>query len=124
MKTYDYFYYVNKRSLADNNSTTVPKRKILNFVQSDQEIFSLSQYEWFRDGTFHAIVCTKFLSALNIHLQGDPNLSRDAMIKFYPNLSMQALSKSNYNAMFEFESISDLVTNINYLLQKSPVTLK
>ena len=46
------------------------------------------------------------------------------MIKFYPNLSMQALSKSNYNAMFEFESISDLVTNINYLLQKNPVTLK
>lgn len=31
----------------------------------------------FRGGAFHVLVYTQFLSALNTHLHGDPNLEMD-----------------------------------------------
>ena len=40
------------------------------------------------------------------------------MSKFHHNLSMQALSKSNSKVLLKFDAISELVMNINYLLQK------
>ena len=47
----------------------------------------------------------------------DLKLSEDAMFKFYQNLLMQALSKSNHKITVNFIKISYLVRNINNFLQ-------
>ena len=64
----------------------VLKWKISNFIQSDQEISPLHLHEIFRGGASHALVCTQFICAVSIHLQGNPNLSRDAISDFSAKL--------------------------------------
>ena len=116
MRTYDYFYYIKGRFPANDNLITLPKPKIPDIVQDDNAISPISLYEQFREGKFHALLYTQFLLVPNIHLGGSSKLSRDATSECYHNLSMQALSKLNYNALLNFYKISDFVMNINYLL--------
>lgn len=124
MKVYDCFYYINGRFPQDDNLITLRKSKIPDFIQADEEIFPIALYKRFRGGKLHALVCTQILCVLNIHLQGNPKLSRNTMSTFYHNLSMQALSKSNSEVLQTFDAISDLVMNINYLLQKQTYAFK
>ena len=122
MKAYDCFYYINGRFPPVDNLITLRKSKIPDFIQAEKEIFPIALYKPFRGGKLHALVCTQILCVLNIHLQGNPKLSRDKMSTFY--LSMQALSKSKSEVLQNFDAISGLVMNINYLLQKQTYTFK
>ena len=124
MKAYDCFYYINGRFPPDDNLITLRKSKIPDFIQAEKEIFSIALYKRLTGGKLHALVCTQILCVLNIHLQGNPKLSRDKMSTFYHNLSMQALSKSNSEVLQNFDAISGLVMNINYLLQKQTYAFK
>ena len=117
MEAYYYFYYIKDHFLLGNNLITLPKTKILAFIQADKEISPIHLHEHFRGGKFHALFCIQFLCTLKIHLQGDPELFRDTMNEFYHNISMQALSQLNSDMLLNFNKISDLVININYLLQ-------
>ena len=51
-----------------------------------------------------------------MYLGGSPSLSQRTMTKFYHNLSMQALSKSDDSARPEFIAIVNLFKNIAQLL--------
>ena len=51
-----------------------------------------------------------------MYLGGSPSLSQRAMTKFYHNLSMQALSKSDESVRPEFIAIVNLFKNIAQLL--------
>lgn len=53
-----------------------------------------------------------------MYLGRDQQISEGAVTKFYHNLSMQALSKSNSKIALDFTRISELVKNINSNLQK------
>ena len=48
---------------------------------------------------------------------GDAELSKNAMIEFFRNLSMQALSKTDDSILLSFNAIEELPTNINMLLK-------
>ena len=51
-------------------------------------------------------------------LGGDTEISGDAMSELFHNLSWQALTNDNDSIMPQFDAITNLVKNINYLLQK------
>ena len=46
------------------------------------------------------------------------------MSEFYHNLSLQALSKCNHEISLNFSKTSDLVMNINHLLQDKTYNFK
>lgn len=66
----------------------------------------------------HALVSTHFLCVLDIDLEGDYQISKNAMAEFYHNLSMQTLSKSNYEVGLDFTKTSELIKSINISLQE------
>ena len=60
-----------------------------------------------------------------MYLGGSPSLSQRTMTKFYHNLSMQALSKSDDSVRPEFIAIVNLFKNIAQLLmiELTPLSL-
>ena len=58
----------------------------------------------------------QFLAALKVHLGGDKTISKEAMSRFFHNLSMQALSKSDDLILLKFEAINKLNKGRNTLL--------
>ena len=56
------------------------------------------------------------LDSLHMYLGSSPSHSQGTMTKFYHNLSIQALSKSDDSVRQEFIAIVDLVKNIAQLL--------
>lgn len=57
MKADDYFYYINCCFPADDNLTALPKPKIMDFIQANDEISSISLFKQFRRAKSHALVC-------------------------------------------------------------------
>ena len=109
MKAFDYFYYISGR-FPIKLIITAPDGKVPDFIKTkspDQEISPLRLYEMFRGTKSH--VFTQFLCTLNIFLDGDHQISKDAMTEFYHNLSIQSLSKSNYEVSLAFNRISKLI---------------
>ena len=60
---------------VDDNSIMVSKRTFPNYIQYGQEISSLGLYESLEvEHLIHKFAHNITFFALNIHLQGDPNL--------------------------------------------------
>ena len=82
-------------------------------------------YEKFRSTDALGLVTTQFLASLNAYFGRDINISKDAMTEFYHNLSMQTpLSVSNHSVQMNFASITNLVKNINILIQREILKFK
>ena len=82
-------------------------------------------YEKFRSTDTLGLVTTQFLASLNAYFGRDINISKDAMTEFYHNLSMQTpLSVSNHSVQMNFASITNLVKNINILIQREILKFK
>ena len=64
------------------------------------------------------------MAALNIFLDGDSKISKDAKSEFSHNLLMQALSKSDNSVLIKFDSVSLLAKNINEIFQNKVFELK
>ena len=64
------------------------------------------------------LVSLQFLAAFNRFLGGESSLSRNAMGEFLHNLSWQALTNDNDSIQIKFEAATELIKNINYLIQK------
>ena len=82
-------------------------------------------YEKFRSTDALGLVTTQFLASLNAYFGRDINIFKDAMTEFYHNLSMQTpLSVSNHSVQMNFASITNLVKNINILIQREILKFK
>ena len=82
-------------------------------------------YEKFRSTDALGLVTTQFFASLNAYFGRDINISKDAMTEFYHNLSMQTpLSVSNHSVQMNFASITNLVKNINILIQREILKFK
>lgn len=66
----------------------------------------------------HALVSTHFVCVLDIVLKGDYQISKNVMTELCHSLSMQALSKSNYEVRLDFTKTSELIKSINISLQR------
>ena len=65
------------------------------------------------------VVSVQFLAAFNRFLGGDKEISRSVMNESFHNLSWQALMKDNDSIQVKFEAVTELVKNINYLIQQN-----
>lgn len=61
----------------------------------------------------------QFMAALNIFLDGDSKISKDAICEIFHNLLMQTLSKSDGSVLIKFDSIGLLLKDINEIFQKN-----
>ena len=124
IKAFDSFYHLNSRFPADYYLISVPKGIIPDFIQTNNEISPLFLYERLRGGKCCGLVCTQFLCALNIQLGSNPDLTKVATSELYHNLSLQALSQYNHEILLNFSLTTDLVMNINQILQDKTNSFK
>ena len=64
------------------------------------------------------LTSVQFLAAFNRFLGDDKEISRNALSEFFHNLSWQVLTNDNDSVQVKFEAETELVKNINYLLQQ------
>ena len=64
------------------------------------------------------LVSLQVLAAFNRFLGGESFLSSNAMGEFLHNLSWKALTNDNDSIQIKFEATTELIKNINYLIQK------
>ena len=79
MKAFDYFYYISGR-FPIKLIITAPDGKVPDFIKTkspDQEISPPRLYKVFRGTKSHVFM--QFLCTLNIFLDGDHQISKDAM---------------------------------------------
>ena len=116
MNAYSYFYHTLARFPGKIDLVIIPKLDTPKFIKTDEIISPNQLYEKFCGTDAKVLVSVQVLAALNIHLGGDTELSRKTMTELLHNMSMQALNREDDNILLDFESITDLVTNIIALL--------
>ena len=124
LTTYRDFYYETGRLPGRNSLVPVPMANMPLFVNSKDWISPRALYDAFVGRDMQGLVSVQFLVAFNKFLAGDKEVSRNAMSEFFHNLSWQALTKDNDLIQIEFETITELVKSINYLIQKKIMNLK
>ena len=77
--TFDRFSFAFGRFPAISAVAIIPTGEVPSFVKSRDVISSSELYKKFNSGGARRLVCVQFLAALNVHLGGDKNLSKDAM---------------------------------------------
>ena len=73
-----------------------------SFFQSSDVI---SPSELYKRSDTNGLLYVHFLAALNVHLDGDKMISKNAMSEFFHNLSKKALSKSDDTIVIKFDAI-------------------
>ena len=112
------FYYKTERFPGRNALIPVPRANMMLFIESYDYISPRALYESYVGRDMQGLVSIQFLAAFNRFLGGDKEVSRNAMSEFFHNLSWQALTNENNFVTIEFTAVTELVKNINHLLQK------
>ena len=118
LATYRGFYYETGRFPGRNSLVHVPMTNMPIFVNSRDWISPRSLYETYVGRDMQGLTSVQFLAAFNRFLDGDKEVSRNAMSEFFHNLSWQALANENDSIKIGFSAITELVESINLLLQK------
>ena len=118
LATYRDFFYDTGRFPGRYELIRLPTPIMPSFIRSNDWILPRSLYETYVGRDMQGITSVQFLAAFNRFLGGNVELSRNAMNEFFHNLSWQALTNDNDSVEIKFEAITDLVKNINFLLQK------
>ena len=114
----DHFFQKLWRFPGDLSLVPVPQEKIPKFVKANDIVLSAALYQTLSSGDCRGLICPHFPAAFNIYLGGRTAISRNVVGKFFHNLSMQALSISNNALLIKFETITELIKDINSLLKK------
>ena len=114
----DHFFQKLWRFPGDLNLVPVPQEKIPKFIKANDIVLSAALYQSFSSGDCQGLISFHFPAAFNIYLGGRTAIFRNAMSKFFHDLSMQALSISNNALLIKFETITELIKDINSLLKK------
>ena len=118
LTTYRDFYYETGRFPGINTLISVPRAPIPRFIDTNDVLSPRILYENYVGRDMRGLVSLQFLAAFNRFLGGESSLSRNAMGKFLHNLSWQALTNDNDSIQIKFEATTELIKNINYLIQK------
>ena len=68
---------------TNNNLAIIPTGGVPSFVKSGKVMPPSELYKTFSSGGTTGLVCVQFLAAVNIHLDGDKIISKDAMSEFF-----------------------------------------
>ena len=118
LTTYRDFYYKTGRFPGRNTLIPIPRAPIPSFIDTNDVLCPRDLYESYVDRDMRGLVSLQFLAAFNRFLGGESSLSRSAMGEFLHNLSWQALTNDNDSIQIKIEARTELIKNINYLIQK------
>ena len=116
--TYRDFFYETGRFPGRNTLISVPRAEIPSFIESQDVLSPRDLYESFVGRDMQHVVSVQFSVVFNRFLGGDKEISRNALSEFFHNLSWQALTNDNDSMQVKFEAATELVKNINHLLQQ------
>ena len=71
-----------------------------------------------RETYSHGAVSVSFLSALNLFMGGDIQMSKNVLSELYYNLTLQVLSEEHTEHTAKFHDTDDLTAEINFKIQK------
>ena len=115
-KIYDTFFINSVDFLLLKNFIVISCGTIPSFVETDDILSPIELYKFFNQIDVHGLVCVQVLAALNSHLGGDKNISKNAMTEFFQNLSLQAIDELDETTNIKFDAINELNKSINNLL--------
>ena len=118
MSAYSYFYHALGRFPGKLDLIIIPRSDVPTFIKTDEVISPNQICAKFRGTDARGLVSVQVLTALNIFLGGDTELSGKTMTEFLHNMSMQALNRENDSIFLDFEHITNLVTSIIALLKQ------
>ena len=107
-------FFIN--SVAIEKLAVIPQRSIPLFVRTKDILSTFELYGFFNQTDAHGLVCVQFLTALNSHLDGEKNISKNTMSDFFQNLSLQALNELDETTNIKFDTINELN---NFLMDKT-----
>ena len=112
------FYYETGRFPGRNILIPVLRAPIPSFIDTNDVLSPCVLYESYVGRDMCGLVSLQFLAAFNRFLGDESSLSRNPMGEFLQNLSWQVLTKDNDSVQIQFEATTELIKNINYLIQK------
>ena len=115
-RSFDRFFFKIDKFTGINNVAVVPTGVVPPFIKASDILSPFDLYLNFSSTEAHGLVCVQFLKALNVHLGGEKNISKNAMSEFFHNLSMQAFNQSDDRIEIKFGTVNRLNKNINNLL--------
>ena len=93
--SFNYFCYVFGRFLGKLNLISVPPGEIPQLIKKNDIISPVQLYQKINSNDCRGLFSVQFFAVLNVFLDGDAELSKNAMTEFLSNFSMQALPKTN-----------------------------
>ena len=81
-------------------------------MKTEIPISPVDLYRKFAGTDSKALVSFQAITALNIHLGGDENISKKALNEYLRNLTFQGLSKENNSIFMSYEDMGNLVLDI------------
>ena len=112
------FYYETGLFPGRNTLIPVPRAPIPSFIDTNDVLSPSDLYESYVGCDMKGLVSLQVLAAFNRFLGGESFLSSNAMVEFLHNLSWKALTNDNDSIQIKFEATTELIKNINYLIQK------
>ena len=119
LQTYIDFFYKTGRFPGNQRLISIPRGRIPSFINSEDVISPRYLYERYLSRDMSGLVGVQFLAALNKYLEGDKEISRNAMSEFFHNLSWQALAADNDGVLLQFDGIGELTHSINSRLRSA-----
>ena len=102
-------FFLNRKISSNDNLAIIPSGIIPAFVKTKDVTF--------KDSDAYGLVSAQFLAALNIYFNGDKLLSKNVMIEFLHNLSLQALNRDDDRVQVKFSSIIALNRKLKALIR-------
>ena len=99
-------FFIN--SVGIEKLAVIPQRSIPSFVRTKDILSAFELYRFFNQTDAHGLVCVQFLAALNSHLGGEKNISKNTLSEFFQNLSLQVLNELDETTNIKFDAINEL----------------
>ena len=99
-------FFIN--SVGIEKLAVIPQRSIPSFVRTKNILSAFELYGFFNQTDAHGLVCVQFLAALNSHLGGEKNISKNTLSEFFQNLSLQVLNELDETTNIKFDAINEL----------------
>ena len=97
------YYFKTGTFPTGKNLAYVPEGEMPSFLNANENTSPNLLFKKFNTIHVYGLVSTQFLCALHIFVGGEKELSKNAMSKFFNNLSMQVLYREDDTAEFNFE---------------------
>ena len=107
------FLFFDKGRFPESQELVIlPQPKIPDFVRTQIALSPIDLYIKFSSTNAKALVSIQAMAALHFYIDGDKDISREAMEEFLRNVTFQALTNESDRVVIAFDKIGFLVTDL------------